>query len=144
VARLGWLVLLAAGCAGTPIEPTTRPKLPAATAEITAIHRAAGCWHHQPTDRKPAAGWDTIDLRGLTREQLLAVLGCPPHIIRMTSLVSADHHRELWVYQPFAEDPTGWYIWLKGNTVHHSALDEFNGFGCHRMMDADFWEQPGN
>jgi len=92
---------------------------------------------------KPKPGWDTVDLTGLTREQLVDVLGCPPHSIRMTSVVSADHNRELWVYHPFDEDPTGLYIWLKGEVFYDSMLDEFNGFWCHRMMDVDFWEQPG-
>jgi len=97
------------------------------------------CWDYQPTDMAPEAGWETADLEGLTREELVDVLGCPPHIIRMTSVVSADYNRELWVYLPYEDDSTGLYIWVKGDVFHYSKLDEFNGFWCHRMMDLDFW-----
>lgn len=100
------------------------------------------CWDYQPTDMAPKPGWDTVDLEGLTRQDLVDVLGCPPHVIRMTSVVSGAHNRELWVYHPYEEDPTGLYIWLKGDVFHHSTLNEFNGFWCYGMMDLDFWESP--
>ncbi len=98
------------------------------------------CWNYQPTGMKPNPGWNTVDLEGLTREELVEVLGCPPHVIRMTSVVSAAHNRELWVYHPYDEDPTGLFVWLKGNVYHDSMLDEFNGFWCYEMSDLDFWE----
>lgn len=98
------------------------------------------CWDYQPTTMQPLAGWENEDLEGLTREELVEVLGCPPHVIRMTSVISEDFNRELWVYHPYEEDPTGLYVWLKGNVYHTSILDEFNGFWCYEMMDFDFWE----
>jgi len=101
---------------------------------------APDCWNYQPTEMKPSPGWDTVDLEGLTREELVDVLGCPPHVIRMTSVVSTAHNRELWVYHPYDEDPTGLFVWLKGNVFHDSMLDEFNGFWCYEMSDLDFWE----
>ena len=101
---------------------------------------AEGCWEYQPSDMAPKPGWDNVNLDGLTREELVDVLGCPPHVIRMTSVVSVDNNRELWVYHPYAEDPTGLYVWLKGDIFHYSTLDEFNGFGCYRMTDLEFWE----
>ncbi len=100
----------------------------------------SSCWDYQPANMAPKPGWDTVDLEGLTREELVEVLGCPPHIIRMTSVVSAEHNKELWVYHPYEKDPTGLYIWLKGDVFHQSKLDEFNGFWCHNMGDPDFWE----
>ncbi len=98
------------------------------------------CWNYQPTDMNPYPGWETAELHGLTREQLLDALGCPPHIIRMTSVVSEEYNRELWVYHPFDDDPTGLFIWLKGDVFHRSRLDEFNGFLCNEMMGEDFWK----
>ncbi len=99
-----------------------------------------GCWDYQPTDMKPKAGWENVDMEGLTREELVDALGCPPHVIRMTSVVSASNNKELWVYHPYDEDPTGLYIWLKGDVYHDSTLDEFNGFWCNQMMDMTFWD----
>ncbi len=101
---------------------------------------AAGCWDYQPAVMKPKAGWEAVDLTGLTRGQLLEALGCPPHVIRMTSVVSPEFNKELWVYHPYDEDPTGLFIWLKGNVFHHSMLNEFNGFGCYELTNPDFWE----
>ncbi len=101
---------------------------------------ASGCWDYQPTDMAPNPGWDGVSLEGLTRDELVDVLGCPPHVIRMTSVVSAANNRELWVYHPYEEDPTGLFIWLKGDVFHYSTLNEFNGFGCYEMTDLDFWE----
>ena len=98
------------------------------------------CWNYQPTDMKPNPGWEDVDMEGLTREELVDVLGCPPHVIRMTSVVSAANNKELWVYHPYDEDPTGLYVWLKGDVYHDYTLDEFNGFWCYQMMDFDFWE----
>ena len=98
------------------------------------------CWDYQPADMAPKPGWDTVDLEGLTREELVEVLGCPPHVIRQTSVVSADYNKELWIYHPYEKDPTGLYIWLKGDVFHQSKLEEFNGFWCHQMGDPDFWE----
>jgi hypothetical protein len=89
---------------------------------------------------KPNPGWDAVDLNGLTREELLDVLGCPPHVIRMTSVVGPENNRELWVYHPFDDDPTGLYIWLRGDVYHRSRMDEFNGFWCYEMMEPAFWK----
>ncbi len=101
---------------------------------------ALSCWDYQPTSMAPNPGWDSVSLEGLTREELVDVLGCPPHVIRMTSVVSEAHNRELWVYHPYEEDPTGLFVWLKGNVYHYSTLNEFNGFWCYEMSDLDFWE----
>ncbi len=101
---------------------------------------AACCWDYQPSSMQPRPGWDTVNLEGLSREALLDVLGCPPHIIRMTSVVDAAYNRELWVYHPYDEDPTGLFIWLKGNFYHSATLNEFSGFWCYEMSDLDFWE----
>ncbi len=98
------------------------------------------CWNYQPDTMKPNPGWDAVDLKGLTREELLDVLGCPPHVIRMTSVVGPENNRELWVYHPFDDDPTGLYIWLRGDVYHQSRMDEFNGFWCYEMMEPAFWE----
>ncbi len=98
------------------------------------------CWNYQPDEMKPNPGWDVADLNGLTREELLDVLGCAPHVIRMTSVVGPENNRELWVYHPFDDDPTGLYVWLKGDVYHESRMDEFNGFWCCEMMEPAFWE----
>ena len=108
--------------------------------ETVAGSRNQECWNYQPTDMKPNPGWDSVDLDGLTREELLDILGCPPHIIRMTSMVSPENNRELWVYHPFDDDSTGLFVWLKGNVYHESRLDEFNGFWCYEMSDLTFWD----
>ncbi len=133
--------MLAAGCGNGPDVEGPPEEAPVENGDEAEYKNAApDCWNYQPTGMKPNPGWDTVDLEGLTREELVEVLGCPPHVIRMTSVVSAAHNRELWVYHPYDEDPTGLFVWLKGNVFHDSMLDEFNGFWCYEMSDLDFWE----
>lgn len=103
-----------------------------------AVHTS--CWDYQPLDMAPKAGWEDAELEGLSREQLVEVLGCPPHVIRMTSVVGPDYNRELWVYHPYDQDPTGLFVWLKGEAFHHSTLNEFSGFWCYEMTNPDFWD----
>jgi len=106
----------------------------------TGCTTTQNCWEYQPTTMQPKPGWDTATLDGLSRKQLVDALGCPPHMIRMTSVVDASNNRELWVYHPYDKDPTGLYIWLKGDVFHDSKLDEFMGFWGHEMTNPDFWE----
>jgi len=41
---------------------------------------------------------------------------------------------------PGEEDPTGLYIYFKGDRVFRSRLDEFNGlFNSGLLDDEDFW-----
>jgi len=137
------VLLVLAGCGGGAVDDQNNGNINGTVEDDnngSGNAAAAGCWDYQPVTMAPKPGWDTVDLEGLTREELVDVLGCPPHVIRMTSVVSADNNRELWVYHPYEEDPTGLFIWIKGELFHYSTLDEFNGFWCYEMTNVDFWE----
>lgn len=100
---------------------------------------ALDCWNEPPLTRKPQPGWESHTLIGMTRQQALKTLGCPPHYVRMTSPLGTLGERELWVYLPYDKDSTGLYLWLKAGVVHQSRLDTFSGFWTHEMDNPDFW-----
>jgi len=98
------------------------------------------CWEYQPESAKPKEGWEGVDLSGMTRDELLEVLGCPLHSMRLGAVGNPAYIRELWVYHPYDEDPTGLYIWLQGGVFHASRLDEFSGFWGFEFDNPEFWE----
>lgn len=117
------------------------------TAE-NAVLRQGGSTPELQISRKPKAGWEkyfptaeTTTLQGETTSKLRELLGEPPHLIRSMA-VNTAFSREIWIYVPFDEDPTGLYLYFKGGTLDRSRSDEFNGLYGSGLLDNDqFWLQ---
>ena len=145
-AMLGVFALVLAGCLGAQSQPEAVPtqiatvECPVLVEEAPVASDTVDCWDHQPGSAKPKDGWDGVDLAGMTRDELLEVLGCPLHSMRLGAVGNPAYIRELWVYHPYDEDPTGLYIWLQGGVFHASRLDEFNGFWGFEFDNPEFWE----
>lgn len=97
--------------------------------------------------RQPKAGWEqyfpdaeTTTLAGEPIEDVRQILGEPPFLVRSTA-ASPQNNREVWVYTPFEDDPTGLYLFFKGNRLTSSRLDEFPGLRqSYIWEDEEFWQ----
>jgi len=96
--------------------------------------------------QKPRSGWEvffpdhgTTTLVDKHVGEVEKVLGPPPFLVRSTA-VNPRFNREVWIFLPYDEDPTGLYVYFKGDRVHKSRLDEFNGLpGSTIFSDHEFW-----
>jgi type II secretory pathway pseudopilin PulG len=96
--------------------------------------------------RAPRQGWeeyfpdpDSTTLEGEPVERVRSLMGEPPVLLRSIA-ANPVYNREIWIYMPYEEDPTGLYIYFKGNRVIGSRLDEFNGlYNSGLLDDEDFW-----
>lgn len=145
----GWLAtcaLVLAGCLGAQSQPAAVPsemvteECPTLPAPAPAASTTVNCWDHLPESAKPKDGWEGLSLDGMTRDELLEALGCPLHSMRLGAVGNPSYVRELWVYHPYDEDPTGLYIWMQGGVFHASRLDEFTGFWGFEFDNPEFWE----
>lgn len=99
-----------------------------------------------PISQKPKAGWEEYfptptetTLMGESVSEVKNLLGEPPVLVRSTA-ADPNYSREIWIYMPYDEDPTGLYVYFKGGKVVKSCLDEFNGLvGSSIWEDSDFW-----
>jgi hypothetical protein len=147
-ALLGVCALALAGCLGGQSQPEVVPtemviaieECPVLPVQVSADSETVNCWDYQPDSAKPKEGWEGVDLSGMTRDELLDVLGCPLHSMRLGAVGNPAYIRELWVYHPYDEDPTGLYIWLQGGVFHASRLDEFTGFWGFEFDNPEFWQ----
>lgn len=97
--------------------------------------------------RQPKAGWEqyfpdaeTTTLEGKSTEEVRQLLGEPPFLVRSTA-VNPQNNREVWIYTPFDQDPTGLYLFFKGGQLASSRLDEFPGLQQSFIWeDEDFWQ----
>jgi hypothetical protein len=143
---LGVFALVLAGCLGALDQPEAVPtdmvieECPVVSVQVPIGSETVNCWDHQPSSAKPKDGWEGVDLSDMTRDELLEVLGCPLHSMRLGALGNPAYVRELWVYHPYDEDPTGLYVWLQGGVFHASRLDEFTGFWGFEFDNPEFWE----
>jgi hypothetical protein len=95
---------------------------------------------------QPKEGWEqyfpqpeTTTLTGESTQAVEALLGRPPVLIRQVASVPTAS-REIWVYMPFEEDPTGLYLFFKGDRLDSSRLDEFSGLYGSGLLDLEqFW-----
>lgn len=102
---------------------------------------------HTQIHREPKEGWEqyfpdaeTTTLEGEPIEDVRRLLGEPPFLVRSTA-VDPQNSREVWVYTPFADDPTGLYLFFSGGRLEKSRLDEFPGLrGSFIWDDEDFWQ----
>jgi hypothetical protein len=96
--------------------------------------------------RAPRPGWEayfpnaeTTTLLNEPVDKVRSLLGEPPVLLRSIAANPA-FNREIWIYMPGEEDPTGLYIYFKGDRVFGSRLDEFNGlYNSGLLDDEDFW-----
>lgn len=114
--------------------------------EVTQLREQAQA--PAPTiNRQPKPGWDayfptpeTTTLTGESVTRVRELLGEPPVLIRSIA-VNPQFNREIWVFMPHEQDPTGLYLFFKGGQLVNSRLDEFPGlYGSGLLDDADFWQ----
>lgn len=97
--------------------------------------------------RQPKEGWEqyfpdaeTTTLQGESIDDVRQLLGEPPYLARSTA-ANPQNNREVWVYTPFENDPTGLYLLFKGNQLDSSRQDEFPGLRqAYFWEDEDFWQ----
>ncbi len=97
-------------------------------------------------NRKPKAGWEayfptmeTTTLAGRSVTDLREILGEPPVLVRSIA-TNPQFNREIWVFMPFDQDPTGLYLFFKAGQLIGSRLDEFPGLhGSGLLDDVNFW-----
>jgi hypothetical protein len=63
---------------------------------------------------------------GKTTAEVDSLLGEPIALVRQTA-ANPEFSREVRIYSPYDEDPTGFYIYFRGGVVVEERLDEFNG-----------------
>ncbi len=114
--------------------------------EIEALQAELNALRNRPITRKPKQGWETYfpgpetsTIIGKSVAEVEDLLGIPPVRIYHTA-ASVSFNREIWVFVPYDEDPTGLYLYFKGNQLWASRLDEFTGiYGSGLLEDEDFW-----
>jgi hypothetical protein len=114
-------------------------------AEVEQLHE-----QEQPDEisRKPKDGWEQYfpeaeetTLTGESTNRVRELLGRPPVLIRSIA-ANQQFNREIWVYMPFDEDPTGLYLFFKGDRLDSSLKNEFNGLYGSGLLDIEeFWVQ---
>ena len=118
-----------------------------ADAEIEALEAELGAIRDRQISYKPKSGWETYfpnpesnTIIGKTVDEVEELLGIPPFRIYSTA-ATAPFNREIWVFVPYDEDPTGLYLFFKGNQLWASRLDEFTGLYGSGLLDTeDFWQ----
>jgi hypothetical protein len=118
---------------------TAQEEIEALEAELTELRGQAITF-------KPKAGWEvyfptaeTNTITGKTVAEVEALLGNPPVRIRSTA-ANPQFNREIWVFVPYDEDPTGLYLFFRGNQLWRSRLDEFTGiYGSGLLENEEFW-----
>ncbi|MEW5921680.1 MAG: hypothetical protein AB1796_12190 [Bacillota bacterium] len=96
--------------------------------------------------RVPRPGWEayfpdaeTTTLLDEPVDKVRSLLGEPPFLIRSIA-ANPVFNREIWIYMAGEEDPTGLYLFFKGNRLVSSRLDEFNGLYNSALLEyPDFW-----
>lgn len=63
---------------------------------------------------------------GKTTGEVDAILGEPRALVRQTA-ANPEFSREVRIYSPYEEDPTGFYVYFRGGVVVEERMDEFNG-----------------
>lgn len=98
--------------------------------------------------RTPKVGWEQYfpegaetTLKGESTARVRELLGEPPFLIRSIA-VNPQFNREIWIFAPFDQDPTGLYLFFKGGQLDSAELNEFNGLYGSGLLDReDFWTQ---
>ncbi len=92
----------------------------------------------------PKDGWEQYfpegaetTLMGESTARVRELLGEPPFLIRSIA-VNPESSREIWIFSPFDQDPTGLYLFFKGGKLDSTESNEFNG-----LQGADLLNRPG-
>lgn len=152
------LFLLAAGCAGgdqarvRELEQeavTLRSEKGTLQDRVTVLEAELDALRLGEEIRKvPKEGWqqyfpsaEETTLTGESTVRVRELLGEPPVLIRSIA-VDPEFSREIWIFSPFEEDPTGLYLFFKGGQLDSSILTEFNGLYMSDLLDLEqFWIQ---
>jgi hypothetical protein len=118
-----------------------------AEAEIEALQAQLDAIRSRQISYKPKQGWETYfpsaessTIIGKSVEEVEDLLGIPPFRIYSTA-ATVPFNREIWVFVPYDEDPTGLYLFFKGNQLWASRQDEFSGlYGSGLLDNDDFWQ----
>ncbi len=70
---------------------------------------------------------------GRTVDELLELIGEPPHLLRQGHRGSG-WHKEVWILPIYQEDSTGLYIYIRNGNVEDWRLDTFVGVGNHPQL----------
>lgn len=70
---------------------------------------------------------------GRTVDELLDLIGEPPHMLRQGHRGSG-WHKEVWILPIYQEDSTGLYIYIENGQVADWRLDTFVGIGSHEQL----------
>ncbi|MBS3900398.1 MAG: hypothetical protein KGZ54_00050 [Dethiobacter sp.] len=117
--------------------------------QITALEtEAAELRQGQEIKRIPKDGWEQYfpegaesTLKGESTARVRELLGEPPFLIRSIA-VNPEFSREIWIFTPFDQDPTGLYLFFKGGKLDSAELNEFNGLpGSDLLNRPGFWTQ---
>ncbi len=76
---------------------------------------------------------DELVVSGRTVEELLDLIGEPPHLLRQGHRGSG-WHKEIWILPIYQEDSTGLYIYIEDGEVADWRLDTFMGIGSHEQL----------
>jgi hypothetical protein len=75
-----------------------------------------------------------LNLNNVEIREIDKVLGAAPVVIKQ-SRDGAPIRREVRVYMPYDEDPTGLYIYFLNDRVQSFRMDEFNGITNSSLLD---------
>lgn len=91
--------------------------------------------------QKPAEGWEEYfpeegdsTLKGNSWLKVKTILGEPSVLIRQGD-------KEVWVFMPFDQDPTGLYLFFKEDKLLKHRLDEFNGLSNSLIDNEENWTE---
>jgi len=123
-------------------KETLQGKVTALEAEVVGLRQG------EELRRTPKDGWEQYfpegaetTLKGEPIARVRELLGEPPFLIRSIA-VNPEFSREIWIFSPFDQDPTGLYLFFKGGKLDSAELNEFNGLQGSNLLDrADFWTQ---
>ena len=76
---------------------------------------------------------DELDICDRSVEELLELIGEPPHLLRQGHRGSG-WHKEVWILPIYQKDSTGLYIYMEDGKVADWRLDTFMGIGNHKQL----------
>lgn len=75
-----------------------------------------------------------VSFQGRTLEEIQHILGEAPIVVKQ-SVPGAPIRKEVRVYLPYKEDPTGLYLFIQNEVVLDFKLDEFNGIQNSSVLE---------
>lgn len=76
---------------------------------------------------------NSTTLLGKSTDEVERLLGAPLALVR-------QFDKEVWIYSPFEDDPTGMLVFFERGKLVQSRTDEFNGVRSNTTwQDEEFW-----